>query len=308
MPDTIRIILTGYSDTQVIIDAINKAKIYKFITKPFEPEELSLTVQRGIEAYQMRQEILEYTNKLEQIVHKRTEELNQKNEELKVALANLEQLSLTDQLTGVHNRHFICEFMPQEMAKIKRDMATQSFAESHMGLIILDIDFFKQVNDDYGHNAGDIFLKQFAQVIKRTCRESDCVVRWGGEEFVVIARGLDLARLQQLAERIRVNIFEEEFVLSSDLRIQKTCSLGVVSLPFLSANFDALTWEQTLNLADLALYIAKKNGRNNWVSLFENQNTQYQDIYQDAIGNLKALIESGGISYQSSLSGESIKL
>ena len=67
MPDTIRIILTGYSDTQVIIDAINKAKLYKFMTKPFDPVELSLTVQRGVEAFQMRRELIEYSTNLEKI-------------------------------------------------------------------------------------------------------------------------------------------------------------------------------------------------------------------------------------------------
>ena len=82
MPDTIRIILTGYSDTQVIIDAINKAKLYKFMTKPFDPVELSLTVKRGVEAYQMRQALVNYAANLEKLVEERTEELNEKNEYL----------------------------------------------------------------------------------------------------------------------------------------------------------------------------------------------------------------------------------
>lgn len=92
MPDTIRIILTGFVDTQVIIDSINKAKLYEFITKPFEPEELALTVQRGIEAYQMRKKLLDYTLSLEEMVEDRTSELVDKNVELQKALAEVKTL------------------------------------------------------------------------------------------------------------------------------------------------------------------------------------------------------------------------
>ena len=308
MPDTIRIILTGYSDTQVIIDSINKAKLYKFMTKPFDPVELSLTVQRGVEAFQMRQQLVEYTLKLEEIVIKRTAELNHKNEELTAALANLELLSLTDQLTGVHNRHFLSELLPKELAKMKRDMANEPKRQKMLGLIMLDIDLFKQVNDRFGHDAGDKVLIRFALVLEETCRESDWVVRWGGEEFVIVTRGLSIEGLQHLAERVRKNVELETFDLGCNNTTSITCSLGLTSIPFIAKHHDALTWEQTLNLADLALYIAKRNGRNTWVSLFENNIKQFDHFYEDAMTNLKALIENGGISYNSPLSKESVNL
>ena len=81
--------MTGYSDTQIIIDSINKAKLYKFMTKPFDPVELSLTEQRGIEAFQMRQKLIEYTTELEQLVTKRTDDLTCRNKELVLTLLNL---------------------------------------------------------------------------------------------------------------------------------------------------------------------------------------------------------------------------
>ena len=162
MPDTIRIILTGYSDTQVIIDAINKAKLYKFMTKPFDPVELSLTVKRGVEAYQMRQALVNYAANLEQLVEERTEELNEKNDELNKALSSLEELSMSDQLTGVHNRHFLKKFMQQALAKLKREHASN--INEGLGLLMIDIDFFKKVNDNYGHDAGDKVLVQFSKI------------------------------------------------------------------------------------------------------------------------------------------------
>jgi len=299
MPETIRIILTGYSDTQVIIDSINKAKLYKFMTKPFDPVELSLTVQRGVEAFQMRREILNYTTTLEQQIIKRTEELVGKNEELALALDKLEEVSLTDQLTGARNRHFLEQFLPQELAKVKRDN-TKSNLENNVGFIMLDIDFFKIVNDEHGHAAGDNILKQFTHVLKETCRESDWVVRWGGEEFIVVARGLTSDGLENLAERIRKNIESHEFNIGHEKAINKTCSLGVVSYPFIKEHVSELTWEHTLNLADIALYVAKSNGRNTWVRLFENEIKHPETFYQEVTKDLNSVIANSLISYSSS--------
>jgi diguanylate cyclase (GGDEF)-like protein len=307
MPDTIRIILTGYSDTQVIIDAINKAKLYKFLTKPFDPVELSMTVKRGIEAYQMRQALVDYAANLEQLVEERTEELNEKNKALSDALDSLEQLSLSDQLTGVHNRHFLKKFMPQELANLKRKHTSDK--TKSIGLMMVDIDFFKKVNDTYGHDAGDKVLIQFTDILTKTCRESDWVVRWGGEEFVIITRGHSIKGLEQLAERIRNNVALFLFELGCDQTINCSCSIGITNFPFLHNYFETLTWEQTLNFADLALYLAKNNGRNTWVSLIENINKDYKQLtandgnifYNSVMKNLVDLIEQKQVLYHTSI-------
>jgi len=303
MPDTIRIILTGYSDTQVIIDAINKAKLYKFMTKPFDPVELSLTVKRGVEAYQMRQALVDYAVNLEKLVEERTDELNVKNEELSKALDTLEQLSLSDQLTGIHNRHFLQKFMPQELAKLKRSHAAN--INEGLGLMMIDIDFFKKVNDTFGHDAGDKVLVQFSNILENICRESDWLVRWGGEEFVIVAREQSIKGLEKLAERIRANVDSHSFDLGSTQSINCSCSIGITSFPFIKKQFEALTWEQTLNFADLALYLAKNNGRNTWVSLTENinsfssdsSNTDWNQFYDNVMKNLVDLIESKQVLY-----------
>ena len=301
IPDTIRIILTAYSDTQVIIDSINKAKIYRFITKPFDPAELVLTVKRGVEAFQMRRELVAYSSHLEKLVIERTEALKKKNEELTQALTALEELSMNDPLTGTHNRHFLQKLLPQELTKFRRDNAQHPDGDDYFGMMMLDIDYFKQVNDTYGHDAGDRVLVSFSQILKATCRASDWIVRWGGEEFVIIARGLSLAGLQHLAERIRLNVAMHKFDLGCDQHMLRTCSMGMVSFPFIKSQFDALSWEQTLNLADLALYLAKNNGRNTWVSLFEQKVRHHEDFYEETMTNLKTLVDNNVIAYQSSL-------
>lgn len=280
MPDTIRIILTGYSDTQVIIDAINKAKLYKFMTKPFDPVELSMTVKRGVEAFQMRQALVDYAANLEQLVEERTEELNEKNEALNQALDSLEQLSLSDQLTGAHNRHFLKKFMPHELAKLKREHATN--INENLGLMMVDIDHFKKVNDTYGHDAGDKVLVQFTKILSECCRESDWLVRWGGEEFVIVARGQSIEGLEQLAERIRSQVELCLFDLGCHQTLNCCCSIGITSFPFIKNHYEILTWQQTLNIADLALYLAKNNGRNTWVSLIENANIDNSSLIKDA--------------------------
>ncbi len=308
MPDTIRIILTGYSDTQVIIDAINKAKLYKFMTKPFDPVELSLTVQRGVEAYQMRKELIEYSTNLERIVKKRTIELHSKNEELNEALDALEKQSLTDQLTGIHNRHFLIKFMPQEVARLNRTFEQKNDELEQISLMMVDIDFFKQVNDDFSHDAGDKVLVKFAHILVQTCRESDWVIRWGGEEFVIIARGLPREDAENLAERICENIAKAQFDIGLERAISITCSIGIASFPFMAKNHKLLTWQQTLNFADTALYVAKNNGRNAWVSLSEKNVEQPESLYKNTMEDIKHIYGSGDITIQHTSSIESINL
>jgi len=131
-------------------------------------------------------------------------------------------------------------------------------------------------------------------------------VRWGGEEFIIVARGLTPDGLEQLAERIQRNIESQAFDIGLDNPIYKTCLLGITSYSFISNNIDELPWDQTINLANVGLFIAKNNGRNSWGRLFENNIQQPEDIYEEAIKNLKQLIDNGSISYTTNLTKEDI--
>lgn len=112
-----------------------------------------------------------------------------------------------------------------------------------------------------------------------------------------------------LAERIRQNVEDHPFDIDigNGQTINKTCSLGVVTFPFISEKYDALTWQQTLNLADMALYAAKSNGRNAWVFLYQDQLSEVQEFYQQARNDLQSLVDTKVVSYKTSIVKKEIK-
>jgi len=241
-------------------------------------------------------------------VKQRTKELEIKNLELKRALTHLEEISLTDQSTTAYNRRFINKFIEQDLSKLKRDRKKETNSQPlSFGFVIIDIDHFKYVNDAYGHSAGDQVLRQFVDILHNTCRESDWVVRWGGEEFLVVARYVEKEEITQLAERIRVNVENHYFELEGGQKVQRTCSIGTVAYPFVEQDIEALSWEQTLNLADLAMYIAKNNSRNLWVSLTEKNIKNPVEFYQSAIVDLGVELSKKTVELNSSAKGKLLK-
>jgi diguanylate cyclase (GGDEF)-like protein len=156
---------------------------------------------------------------------------------------------------------------------------------------VLDVDFFKSVNDAYGHAAGDQLLIQLSGLLTKICRESDCVVRWGGEEFLIVSRFAARDEAPMMAERIRASIEKYNFVLQDGSTLKKTCSIGFASFPFVSKSPTALSWEQVIDVADRALYAAKKSGRNRSVGLAATSDTESDKLHQRISGNLSAMIE-----------------
>jgi diguanylate cyclase (GGDEF)-like protein len=215
--------------------------------------------------------------------------------------AELEKVSLTDQLTGAHNRRFLDKFIDKEIAQINRAyFERKEKTLPKIGFIMLDMDHFKQVNDVYGHDAGDKVLVQLVEVITDTCRQSDRVVRWGGEEFVVVANTINLEEMQNLAERIRSNIETYSFDIGNGKSLNKTCSIGISIYPFVEKSHDTFSWEQTLNFADVALYAAKNNGRNAWISLFEKNVTDVEQLSNEMAEDIDAQIKQDHLSYETS--------
>lgn len=157
----------------------------------------------------------------------------------------LETLSMTDFLTGLFNRHKLDAVLDAEIRKSHDHGGT-------FGIMLLDLDYFKRVNDTYGHQVGDKLLQGVAGRLRNNVRDSDIVGRWGGEEFVVISPGNDRNGMVCLAEKIRTIIESEPF----DRVGQKTVSIGVTS-------FDKDdTVKSLIRRSDTALYRAKNNGRN----------------------------------------------
>ena len=154
-------------------------------------------------------------------------------------------MAVTDELTGAFNRNHMNSALAHEMARDRR--YSKAF-----GLLIVDIDYFKKINDSFGHAVGDKVLLKTAQVLSRSIRSSDTLVRWGGEEFVIIAVEIDEKALHQLCENLRVSIETTHY----DSVDKVTVSIGAT----LFSKND--TQDRLLLRADRALYEAKEKGRN----------------------------------------------
>ena len=208
---------------------------------------------------------------LEQQVRLRTQQLDERNRELVQANSRLEQanrmleeVSLTDALTGLGNRRSLHQAMPRLIAAVEAENQRGVRPEPRLALLIVDLDRFKPINDQHGHEAGDQVLSQVSAILKDCVRAQDRVVRWGGDEFVVahMTDGLDGAAA--LAERIRFAVSKKRFRISGEEFARTSVSIGFACYPFVTAAPHSTDWEQVLNLADTALYRAKIT-RNAWV-------------------------------------------
>lgn len=197
------------------------------------------------------------TRFLEQKVSERTTELEMINQKL-------EGMAHTDQLTGAMNRHFLNLMMPGETARLKRshfDFVAGAREAPSLGFALMDLDLFKDVNDAYGHDIGDVVLQKITLFLKKFIREYDLIVRWGGEEFLLVIRDITFDRLRELSERIRRNLAEYKLGLDVDPDLKVTTSLGYCVFP-LDRDPASFPWNRIVKLADLALYEAKSRGRN----------------------------------------------
>ncbi|MEO7103449.1 MAG: diguanylate cyclase [Gemmatimonadaceae bacterium] len=177
--------------------------------------------------------------------------LAQRERELSVANAQLRIMSSTDVLTGVANRRSLEERLHEMWEHSIR-------LHEPLSVVMCDIDHFKRVNDDFGHQAGDAVLQQFAKLLQAEAREIDRVGRYGGEEFVLLLPGTVLDAAVTFAERIRESVERAEFRYGDGQTLQKTMSCGVAAWPHPLVNDP----EALIKAADDALYAAKETGRN----------------------------------------------
>ncbi len=256
-------------------------------------------------AYTQHKKVLDErktSHELELKVAERTAELQIKNGELEKAYAQLEAISLSDPLTGLNNRRYLQKLIPMDIAKVQREYNHKIFNRPEkkpsldLTFFIIDVDYFKSVNDVHGHNAGDQLLIQLSDLLTKICRESDCVVRWGGEEFLIVSRFADRDDAPLMSERIRKSLEKHEFELPNGGTLKKTCSIGFACYPFLRDQPLALSWEQVIDIADRALYAAKKSGRNRSIGLVANKITDGDVLYQRMCSDLQIMIENDELS------------
>jgi diguanylate cyclase (GGDEF)-like protein len=219
----------------------------------------------------------QYRSELEEQVRLRTSELHERNTELVNITDQLRLASLTDSLTGLKNRRYLDEFIHPEVAQVDRLVRDRSGRDSNdpmpdifpgLFFMMIDLDGFKLINDNYGHHAGDQALLQVCEVLTRCCRSSDNVIRWGGDEFLVVGHGSNRSSIEKLAERIRSELATHQYRLEEDTFGRLSGSIGISVYPFVCANSDSLSWERVVTIADRAAYIAKENQRNAWVGIY----------------------------------------
>lgn len=244
-----------------------------YLTKPIKKEELLARVFIHLQHLEMHRSLNRKVAARTTELHAEAKRLQEAQEALHQAYRRLEEYSITDPLTGLKNRRYLTqniardiEFVTEQYRLWLRQPDTRPHNHD-LVFILLDVDRFKQVNDVHGHSAGDRLLEQLAALLQKAMRESDYLVRWGGEEFLIVARATSWREAADLVERLRVTIERHPFRLGPDLVLHKTCSFGFASYPFYPLQPSALSWEQVVDCADQAMYIAKRSGRNTWVGL-----------------------------------------
>ncbi|MBN7774319.1 diguanylate cyclase [Clostridium aminobutyricum] len=215
-----------------------------YLIKPFNEIELLARIDNHYK-YKKSQDKLKALN--EELL-KANNMIAKKNEALENALLQLAELATTDSLTNLYNRRYIMERINEEVIRYRQTGRVFS-------LVICDIDYFKQINDQYGHDFGDYCLKEISKVILINVREADIVSRWGGEEFLIFLSETDKRSAYKLAERIRFAISKMS-IRYNDIDISMTVTIG------LSEYNGNSKVEESIKRADIALYRGKSDGRN----------------------------------------------
>ena len=218
-------------------------------------------------------ENLEETCRLKDELENKEQSLRWHSLELQRKNLELQEISFTDVLTGVWNRRYMEEILTAEAGQVLRNyqraLGSDSREIDHRDLvfIMVDMDFFKEVNDLYGHPAGDRLLQLVAQRLSTVVRKSDVLVRWGGEEFLIMSRSTDPWGTPAFCSRVLEVMSWEPFDLGSGIVVHKTCSIGWAAYPWCRNAYEAICAEEVIALSDAALYHAKAHGRTQSVGI-----------------------------------------
>jgi diguanylate cyclase (GGDEF)-like protein len=243
---------------------------------------------------------------LEEMVAARTRELVRAN-------AALRDQSLSDPLTGLRNRRYLSVAMPDTVAQIRREQRGSALGrEERMSqnvdivFIMVDIDHFKAVNDQFGHTAGDRVIQEMADILRGAIRDSDSVIRWGGEEFLIVARNVSRRESTILVERVRSAVALHPFCVGKERLFRRTCSQGFAYLPFVPENADLFEWERVVDLADHCLLAAKRSGRDAWVGIYPTVEGDSAILKNRLPLEIAELIHEGHLDVKASVTKESL--
>ncbi|MEQ8514121.1 MAG: diguanylate cyclase, partial [Chromatocurvus sp.] len=201
---------------------------------------------------------------LNRLIEARTDQLRIANNNLREYSRKLESASMTDPLTGLWNRRYFGEEVRSQLRDFHRNNAAGLHPGHCMLVALVDLDLFKRINDTYGHDAGDRVLRQFADFLRALVHPRDHVLRWGGEEFLLVFQPLPESEVTALATRIRDSLHRRRFTLENGEPVALTCSMGLAVYPPCEDGDADTNWELALGLADKGLYAGKEAGRDSW--------------------------------------------
>jgi diguanylate cyclase (GGDEF)-like protein len=191
------------------------------------------------------------------MLYRRSKKLNEQLQEMNT---QLEFHAVRDPLTGLHNRRSFIALMSTRMGRVDVERREGSYGNPDC-MILMDIDHFKHINDNFGHAVGDIVLKEVSQRLRNVVREDDMLMRWGGEEFLIFSPKSNPEQITSLVERVLRTIGDTPFIAGNHT-INVTVTAGFISVPFSEVPEDICDWEKALQIADMALYLGKTHGRN----------------------------------------------
>ena len=233
-----------------------------------------------------------YRALLEEKVRIRTAELEKANQQLLNA-------SVTDQMTGLHNRRYVYNIIESQCAHIEREVkkaVAKGLNEQNIPrlyCLMFDLDGFKPVNDTYGHDAGDQIICQVSELLKTLCRKSDTVIRWGGDEFLIMGQVEHVDEINVLSERIRAAMVNYSFEIGMAQKLQLSCSMGYCLYPFSVHYQDAVSWEQVQVIADRAMYHSKGAGKDHWTGIISTYKRPPSSLACDLVTRLEEVIDDG---------------
>jgi diguanylate cyclase (GGDEF)-like protein len=237
----------------------------------------------------------EYSRKLEREVAARTKELH--------------EAAVSDPLTGLRNRRYLMEHLAVELETLRSSYEDQGDVRGRRGtdglydvlFLMIDLDGLKPINDVHGHAAGDQAILQMRDVLLGVCRTDDTLIRWGGDEFLVVSREVTRASAERMAERIRQAVTSHRMVLDDGTELPLSCSIGFTFFPFLPQDPAFVKLDQVVTIADRALYVAKESGRNAWVGLWATALGTRERVMETVGDTLAPLLAEQAIDVSASM-------
>jgi diguanylate cyclase (GGDEF)-like protein len=237
------------------------------------------------------------------LLAQRSQELARTTEAMMMTKQILENLNLTDTITGLHNRRYLSMVIGNDASAVldvyRNAMSSAPIPNQDLVFYVIGVDQFKQLQNRHGADLVNEILKRTAQVLRKASRETDLVLRWTDEEFLLLTRHTSRTEAHIVADRIR-KLMGEQSIRTPQIAIGWSCSVGYAAFPFLASDPEWLGWEKVLDIATTCLQTARHIGPNVWAGVQAKEGIQRETHGKLIPAELGKLVEQGVIQVQSS--------